>query len=241
MENTEFLPLETKSIIIATNYVFLNPGDYIQDVYAKKLLEKLSLKPCDIKVKGQNPPTEEDLQQLASFMPVICKDTENDIEIQYIDTEKKLMVRQPSFNCDTFDKLKDISYNFIDMRLSMINAIGVNYTSSFNLGDIKLNLINNNILDEIPDFKHNLNFEFVLPIKYSDRNLIATYRIKKQSGGDETNEPRIYNINVNFHFDITSLTTKEKYEKLETILNLNLYNEYIEKCQGFLKLNDRRN
>ena len=242
MTNIEYAPKEIKAFIVATNYNFLNAQDFVNTIDEKNIIKKYSIEPCNTKIRflGIPPQTQEDVNSLALFAPVICKDTVNDIQVDYINPEKKLMIRKENFTELIYENFKNLAYDLMDLRLSTINAIGVNYSADFVLGDVKLNLINNNIINEIPDFSKNMTFEFVLPLNYDDRGLIATYRVKKVQGGDESNEPRIYNVGVNFHFDISSLNTKNKSEKLDEILSKELYEEFINKSQGFLKLNDQK-
>lgn len=239
---SKYTPINIKAIVVATNYNFFSGENYINTIREKQLDKMYELIPQEtsIRIQGEQPFNINNIPNLSSLMPIIFRDSKSGVEINYINPEQKIMIRKLDFSKNSFELFKNISTNFLDLKLSEINAIGINYSADFNLGNAKLQLLNTNIENEIPDFKHNLTFEFVLPIKYKNRDLVANYRIKKIQGGDNTSNPRIYNVSVNFHFDISKLTTKDKYGKLENILNVNMFDEFLDKCQGFLKLNDGR-
>lgn len=69
----------------------------------------------------------------------------------------------------------------------------------------------------------------------------STYKVRKISGGDETKEDRIYQIDANMHFQINKENTQEKINYTQNILN-NLTEKYYkifqEKCNQILEMND---
>ena len=234
-----FVATDIKATIVALNYNCI-ANEFLEKLEDKDIIDKYKLKLQDIKWGGQNLPPKQILNELRTFVPYIYITEDTTIRIIYNQNEFKLSIEKKNFCEDTFEQFQHLSSDILDLKLSDITAVGINYNALFNLGKAKLNLLNNEIIDKIPDFKNNLTFEFVLPIEYPDRNLVATYRIKKKSGGDETNEPRIYDINVNFHFDFTKLSTGEKAEKVKDVLSYNLYEEFITNSQKFLELNNGR-
>ena len=234
-----FEAADIKATIVALNYNCA-VGEFNDKLEKKDIIDKYKLKFQEIKWDGKKLPPQTILNELRAFMPYIYQTEDTTIQVVYNQNEFKLSIEKKNFSKDTFEEFKSLSSDILDIKLSDITAVGINYNALFNLGKAKLNLLNNEIIDKIPDFKNNLTFEFVLPIEYPDRNLIATYRIKKKSGGDDTNEPRIYSINVNFHFDFTKLSTGEKAEKVKDVLSYNLYEEFITNSQKFLELNNGR-
>ncbi len=233
-----FEATNVKATLVALNYNCI-ANEFSDKLDEKDIINKYKLKLKDVEWNGPNLPPPHILNELRPLVPYVYTTEDMTIQVIYTQSEYKLSIEKRNFSQEGFEQFKNLSNDVLDIKLSDITAIGVNYNALFNLGDAKLNLLNNNIIEKVPDFKKNLTFEFVLPIEYADRNLIATYRIKKKSGGGNTSEPRIYSINVNFHFDISKLSTAEKTEKVKDILSYNLYDEFIEKSQGFLKLNDK--
>ncbi len=231
--------INPKATLVATNYNFTSAIEFQQKLEERDIVSKYALEEQEAKFAGAIPPAAI-LKDMKPFFPLMYCNKDTKIIVTYIQQEFKLSVEKNNISEENYGDYKSLCGEIIDLKLSDINAIGINYAGEFNLGKNKLQLLNNEILGEIPDFALNLTFEFALPIKYENRGLISTYKIRKISGGDDTNKDRIYKISVNNHFDISKLSTSEKSKKLEEILSENLYKEYLEKCQGFLRLNDGR-
>lgn len=228
---------EVKATLVALNYVCAI-NEFTEKLEEKDIIDKYKLKLQDIQWNGQPLPPQPIMNEIRTWVPYIYETEDTTIQVSYSLNEFKLTIEKKNFSESAFDEFKNLSNDILDLKLSDITAIGVNYNALFNLGEAKLSLLNNDIIEKVPDFEKNLTFEFVLPIQYEERNLVATYRIKKVSGGGDSKEPRIYRINVNFHFDISKLSTIEKAEKLKEILSYNLYDEFVVNSQKFLELND---
>ncbi len=232
-----FEAINPKAILIAVNYNFSSVDEFVNKLEEKSIIEKYKLEREEYQFQGQMPP-EPILKSVQGFFPCVYKSNDTTINIIYSQNEFKLSIQKDNLTINNFSEYLNLANDVIDLKLSDINAIGVNYQAQYNLGQNKLNLLNNEILTEIPDFSKNKSFEFVLPLEYPERNLIATYRIKKVSGGDNTGIDRIYEVRANFHFNIEKASTAEKMSILPNILSYELYKEFSEKSQGFLKLNN---
>lgn len=231
--------INPKVTLVATNYNFTSAIEFQQKLEERDIVSKYALEEQEAKFAGAIPPAAI-LKDMKPFFPLMYCNKDTKIIVTYIQQEFKLNIEKGNISEENYPEYNSLCSEVLDLKLSDINAIGINFAGNFNLGKNKLQLLNNEILGEIPDFPLNLTFEFALPIKYEDRGLIATYRIKKISGGDNTDKDRIYRISVNNHFDVSKLSTSEKSKKLEEILSVELYKEYLKKCQGFLRLNDGR-
>lgn len=238
MEN--FIAQNIKAILVATNYNFSSTEEFFETLESRNFVKKYDLQKVPVKIVGNIPAGSLFVPDISGFIPFSLISNNTKIKLVYNGPEAKLVIDKDKFCIDNdFENFKNLSIDVLDLKTSDIKAIGLNFSADFNLGNIKLNLLNNNVV-EIDDFEKNLTFEFVLPIDYPDENLVATYRIKKISGGDNTGEDRIYNISVNYHFDVFDLNTSEKISKIKTILEKNYYVKFMEKCQGFLNLNDSK-
>lgn len=235
-----FEPKSIKSTIVALNFIFPNGADFFEKLREKGLIEKYNLKPepQSFTVRSNIEPPKEVLNGISSFIPVSLVSADTLIKVIYVQQEYKLIVEKENFDNKCFDDYSKLINDLLDFKLSDISAIGFNFDAVYNLGNLKLNLLNTSIVDKIPDFTKNSTFEFVLPIDYKERGMIATYRIKKISGGDNTGEDRLYNIKVNYHYALANMTTTEKIQKINEIISINLYNEFLEKSNKFLELND---
>lgn len=228
--------INPKATLVALNYNFLSANEFSNKLEEKDIIDRYKLKLQDLPWHGQMPP-QQIINDIRSMLPYVYKSEDTTIQLTYSQNDFRLSIEKVNLNELNFDEFKNLSGDVIDLKLSDINAIGINYTAFFNLKGARLDILNDKITS-IPDFDKNLTFEFKLPIFYEERNLVASYRIKKISGGDDTDANHIYEINVNFHFDIKALSTGEKTEKLKEILSYNLYAEFLEKSQEFLKLNN---
>lgn len=231
-----FEAINPKAILIALNYNCSSSLEFASKLEEKDLINKYNLQPYEIKIQGKIPP-EQVLKSLKGLFPCVYTVNDTKIEVLYTQQEFKLSITKLGIDKEGFDNFRNLSSDILDLKLSDVSAIGINYSAEFNLGDNRLDILNNKITG-IPEFNQNLTFEFKLPIFYPERNLVASYRIKKVKGGDGTREPHIYDINVNFHFDIKQFNTGEKAEKVREILSYNLYEEFLNKSQEFLKLNN---
>lgn len=231
-----FEAINPKAILIALNYNCSSSIEFASKLEEKDLINKYNLQLQELKLQGNIPPAEV-LNNLKGLFPCVYTVNDTKIEVIYTQNEFKLSITKLGMDKKEFDNFKNLSNDILDLKLSDINAIGINYSAEFDLGDARLDILNNKITG-IPEFEQNLTFEFKLPIFYPERNLVASYRIKKIKGGDGTTDPHIYDINVNFHFDIKQLNTGEKAEKIKEILSYDLYDEFLNKSQEFLKLNN---
>lgn len=225
-----------KATLIALNYNFASGLEFSNKLEEKEILNKYHLKSKELQLAEQLPP-KEILAGLRALFPYVYSSEDTTIQIVYTQNEFKLSIEKNNINKDNFQTYKDLSNDIIDLKLSDISAMGMNYSAEFNLGDNRLDILNEKITG-IKDFDKNLTIDFKIPISYPERNLIASYRLRKIKGGDKTQEPHIYEVSVNFHFDLKLLSTGEKGKRLENILSYDLYEEFFNKCQEFLKLNN---
>ncbi len=234
-----FEPLNIKATYVAINYNFTNPLEFAEKLESKNILNKYGLKLQEAKFAGQGPvPPPQVISDLRMFVPFIYISEDTSIEVIYSQNEFKLYINKQDLNHDNYSDYYSLAHDILDFKLSDISAIGINYSAEFNLGKTKLNLINSDAVNAIKDFNRNKTFEFVLPIEYKERDLLATYRIKKLSGGDEAHDNRVYEVKVNYHFDLSKMSTADKAKKVEEILSVEIYDEFLEKCQQFLSVNN---
>ena len=236
MEVIMYEAINPKATLVALNYNFLSTNEFSNKLEEKDIINRYKLKLQDLSWQGQLPP-QQIINDIRAMLPYVYKSEDTTIQLTYSQNDFRLSIEKINLNELNFDEFKNLSGDVIDLKLSDISAIGINYTALFNLKGSRLDILNDKITN-IPDFDKNLTFEFKLPIFYKERNLVASYRIKKVINGDVPDSEHIYEINVNFHFDIKQLSTGEKTEKLKEILSCNLYTEFLQKSQEFLKLNN---
>ena len=242
MIKEDFIPENFKATLVAINYNFSSTSAFDEELENKGIIKKYNLLriPSDIQINGPLPNDPMIMQQLTSIAPCEYVTDKTKIKLQYRGVETKLIIDKDNFNKEQdAEEFKSLSEDVLDLKISDIRAIGINYSADFNLGSARLKLLNTEV-EDIEDFKNNITFEFVLPIEYIDRDEIATYRVKKVSGGDNTGNDRIYNVSVNFHYKFESYNTSTKVKKIEDILRLDNYNDYIKKANGFLNINDKQ-
>lgn len=222
--------------LVATNYNFQNADEFIQKLEEKNLIKKFNLSSVEPQIQGPKP-DEAIYSKIKGFLPVIYQSEDFKIQVIYTNQDARLVVEKKNLTKDTYKSFQDLSNDITDFKLSDIKEIGLNFFGNFNLKNNKLLLLNSQIANNLADFSKNKNFEIVLPLDFSERKLTSTYRITKISGGDNTGNDRIYRISVNNHFDIGTLSTIDKIDKLKEILNYNLYEEFLANCQSILKIN----
>lgn len=241
MIKENFIPENFKTTLVAINYSFSSNNAFEDELVNKGIIERYNLQKVqpNIQINGSLPNDPMIMQQLAILTPCEYITDKTKIKLQYRGTETKLIIGKDNFNKeDDAEDFKKLSEDVLDLKISDIRAIGINYSADYNLGLTRLQLLNNEV-EELEDFKNNITFEFVLPIEYKDKDEIATYRVKKISGGDDTDNDRIYNVSVNFHYKFDSYNTSKKVKRIEDILKLDNYNDYIKKANGFLNINDK--
>lgn len=236
----KFEPINQKASVVVTNYNFINFESFFSELQVKKIAEQYELIISKVKISGDMPTDESFIRGLQSILPSKLKSKNTNIDLTFIFGEGKLIISKDNFNLENdFSNLQSLSEDLIDLKTSDIFAIGINFTSEFNLKKVKLQLLNKAVQD-IEDFEKNMTFQFILPLEYREENLIATYKIQKVKGGNNSGEDRIYQIDVNFHFDLHLLKTGEKDKKIKAVLNADYYNRFLDKCQKFLSLNDEK-
>lgn len=237
-----FEALNSKATLVAINYNFSSAKEFAEKLETKNILSRYGLHLQEMSFTGNGilppPPV---LNDIRSIMPYEYMSKDTSIRVAYTQNEFKLFIDKLGISTENFREFEELSKEIIDFKLSDITAIGINFSAEFNLGELKLNLLSNETIEAISDFSQNKTFEFVLPIEYPNRGLIATYRIRKVGGGDNTGEPRVYEIRVNYHFDISEMTTANKSVKIKDIISPVLYNEFLGKCKQFLSVNNGKN
>lgn len=228
--------LDANASLVATNYNFQSIEEFKQKLEEKKIIEKFRL--VAVKPQINFPENNEAIfNQIEKFLPAIYQSEEFKIQVIYTNQEAKLVVEKKNLDEKSYADFQNLSNDITDFKLSDIKEIGVNFFGNFNLKSNKLLLLNNKLAENLQDFTKNKNFEILLPLDYPKRNLVATYRVTKISGGKNTNQDRIYRISVNNHFNLANLSTCEKIEKLKEILDYSLYEEFLNNCQSILKIN----
>lgn len=226
-------PINPKATLVALNYNFSSIPEFIDKLKAKNILEKYSLKQENqtIQFTGNLPPAPI-IKDLRNFLPLTFISADTTVKIIYTQQELKLVIAKENILENNFQEYKNLSYDFIDFKISDINAIGMNYSAQFNLGKEKLLLLSQETVSAVPTFDKNISFEFILPLKDDTKGVLSTYRVKKVS--EETAQEHIYEISVNFHYDISELSTMDKTNKLNEIISLNSYKEFEAQCNRFL-------
>lgn len=226
-----------KATLVALNYNFTNINEFIEKLKSKSILEKYNLEQREqaIKVSSAVQPPASILNDVRQFLPLkfVSKDTM--VEIIYTQQELKLFISKSNIDEASFSDYAKLSNDFIDLKLSDLTAIGMNYSAEFNLKDKKLLLLRDETVAAVPNFQQNISFEFILPLKDEKRGVLSTYRIRKI---DNNCEDHKYEISVNFHYEIEKMTTSEKANKINEIISLNMYKEFEEQCQRFLEINN---
>lgn len=228
--------LNPNASLVATNYNFQNSNEFKQKLEEKNIIEKFNLSSVEPKIQGPKP-DETIYSQIKGFLPVIYQSEDLKIQVIYTNQDARLVVEKINLTKDTYKSFQDLSSDITDFKLSDIKEIGLNFFGNFNLKNNKLLLLNSQIANNLTDFSKNKNFEIVLPLDFSERNLTSTYRVTKISGGDNSDNDRIYRISVNNHFVLGSLSTIDKIEKLKEILSYSLYEEFLKNCQSILRIN----
>ena len=227
-----------KVTLVAINYKCATVGEFDSKLKEKNILSKYNLELQDINIANADNIPLPVMDGLISLLPCTYQSKDTTVKVVYAQREFKLSIEKLNLTNDNFEEFKRLSGEILDLKLSDISAIGINYSAEYNLGKSKLMLLNNDIVNKVPDFAKNRTFELVLPLCYENRGMVATYRIKKIKGGDNTKEERIYSIKANYHYDISRMTTNEKIQQIENILSFNLCHEFLDNGQKFLELND---
>ena len=232
----DFNSINTKTILVATNYLYNSIQEFEQCKCYKKYEEQHKLNKITPSIIGA--PLTMPPEMLQQMVPVTAYKI-NEVDVSYSNIEKVLATKIEETSKEKLVGLSNIFYEFLDSKISDISALGINFISQYNLGNRKLKVLNQDIDKHIIDFKKNKAFQVTLLLEYDDCN--ATYKIRKYSGGDNTGEPRIYQIDVNMHFDMYSKNTQEKINLTSNILN-NLEGKYYkmfnEKCNQILEMSD---
>lgn len=237
----QFNATEEKIIIVVTNYLFNSITEFENDENCKMYMQNYNLTKIlpNIQSASISIPLPI-MQQLQNALPVATYETpDKDLKVTYNDIDKNISFEISKVNKDYIDIIKNVVDNFIDIKISDIKAIGLNFISQFNLGNNKLKILNNNIETYMPNFKNNRTFQLTLLLQLDD--CVATYKIRKLSGGDDTNEDRIYQIDSNFHFDISLGKTQEKINKIISItgnLDKKYFPSFKNECNQILAMND---
>ena len=228
-----------KVLLVAVNYNFTSPKEFAEKLETTDILNRYKLHLQDVKFDGSGTlPPQPILDDIRAMIPFVYVSEDTTVKVSYTHNEFKLYIEKSNLSDDNFNEYQNLSNEIVDFKLSDITAIGINYSAEFNLGKNKLKLLSDKTVSSISDFDKNTTFELILPISYPERGLVATYRIKKISGGDNTEENRIYEIRVNFHFDLNNKSTVDKAKNTEEIISQNLYKEFLAKCEQILSVNN---
>lgn len=233
-----FEAINPKATLVALNYNFANVAEFTGKLKAKNLLEKYSLKQTEqaIQIKSTTPPPLPILNDIRSFLPLTFVSSDTTVKVIYTQQELKLVIDKQTINEDNFQNYKKLSYDFLDLKVSDINAIGMNYSAEFNLKENKLLLLNEATIQAVENFDQNISFEFILPLEDKTKGVLSTYRVRKISQNTDTDH--MYEISVNFHFDLSDMSTANKAIKLEEIIAIDFYQAFMKQCQKFLEVNN---
>ena len=232
-----FNPIDTDIVIVATNYLFNSALEFENNEYFKEKSSKYEITRITPNVVTNN--VMFPVGVLQQIMPIYDYSTKDNIRISFSDIEKKISLFANNTNKDFLAKLSQTSYDFIDLKISDINAIGINFISKYNLGNKKLKILNGQIDKHITDFHKNIAFQVTIMLESDGYK--STYKIRKISGGDNTGENRIYQIDANMHFEIKAGNTQEKIDYTKSILDYleeKYYQAFICKCNQILEMND---
>lgn len=98
-------------------------------------------------------------EAIMQMLPIYEYEANNKIKITYSDIEKKISFYGNSDTSCYLSELSKISYNFIDLKISDINALGLNFIAKYNLKNRKLKILNKDIEKYMPDLKKILIFK----------------------------------------------------------------------------------
>lgn len=226
-----------KATLVALNYNFANINEFIEKLNSKDILKKYNLEQQEqiVKFSSSVQPPASILNDVRQFLPLKFVSKDTTIEIVYTQQELKLLISKKNIDEKSFSDYAKLSNDFIDLKLSDLTAIGMNYSAEFNLKDEKLLLLRDETVEAVPNFEQNISFEFILPLKDEKRGVLSTYRIRKI---DNDCKDHKYEISVNFHYAIEKMTTSEKANKVNEIISLDMYKEFEAQCQRFLGLNN---
>lgn len=236
-----FNTINEKIIIVVTNYLYNSVAEFESDENCKLYMSNYHLeKELPIIQSGNNPIPTPILQQIQSNLPIATyKTSDNRFKLTYNDLNKNITFEISEINDDSIIFIKKLVDSFVDLKMSDVKAIGLNFISQFDLGNNKLKILNDKIETYMPNFKKNRTFQLTLLLQLDD--CVATYKIRKLSGGDDSGENRIYQIDSNFHFDVSLGTTQEKINKISAITD-NLSRKYLSsfknECNNILGMND---
>ena len=236
-----FNAFEQHIVVVVTNYLFNSNVEFENDNNSKIYMQRYGLNKIlpDIKTPTGNIPPNI-VQQMQGVIPIVnYEDEHKNLRLTYNDIDKNISFEVRRVNENSIKLLKDAIKDFIDIKMSDIKAMGLNFISLYNLGNKKLKILNNDIEKYLPNFQKNIAFQLTLLLQLDD--CVATYKIRKKSGGGDTNEDRIYQIDANLHFDISLWRTQDKINKITDITN-NIDTKYFpifnEECSNILAMND---
>jgi len=239
----EFEPINQSATIVVTNYIYANRNSFMNDLRRQNIIDRYTVE--EKRDYESSKIGEERVNVTHNLPPEIIEllpqeyTTKCGINFKLLPApEFKLTITTKKLTEEAFEDFSNITNDLLDKKFTDIEAFGLNFSAEFKLGEIKLQLLNKDV-ENISDFKRNLTFEFVLPLDYKDQDgCIATYRIRKSRGGDESKDDRYYEVNVNFHFDLQELSTKAKIEKIEKFKFNEYYKKFLLTSQEFLALNN---
>ena len=140
------------------------------------------------------------------------------IEIVFLGPQRKLLLKAKNYNQldnSLFTKLALFLYSW---NMKKIKKVGINFSSNEILYNKKLKLLNPKI-EEIEDWDKNITFILTIPYKYD--NYIANYKIQKLIRENEIEATdRVYQISVNFDFDLEKQNNSDNSNILEKIDSL---------------------
>lgn len=230
---------DEKIIVVVTNYLYNSTIEFEND--SKIYFKEFNLSKVSPSIQFSNVPVPmQILEQIQGSLPIVTYESvDKSFKLTYSDVDKTISFEIVKSEKYLISMLKSAIDKFIDAKVSDVKAMGFNFVSQYNLANKKLKLLNTNIETFIPNFKNNRAFQVTLLLQLAD--CVATYKIRKTSGGDDTGEDRIYQIDSNFHFDFSTARTKDKIDKIaEYVQNLDIVylNEYKKECNNILAMSN---
>lgn len=207
------------------------------DVRIKNLKLDFEKVPVTVQYKGVMP-----VELVQHTLPIVGYKS-NSLKILYSEPDRRINISSDSYEEDK-NTLKEMLSILVEFKLPEISAIGINYSAICSTGKKRLSIFNEKINDKtISNWSKNKGFTTIIPIDLDNFGCLATYTIKRLYDEIKSNSKiknYVYNIAVNYNFEITSLGSniRERLLNVEKIVsNIDkLYDDFNNKCKEITDL-----
>lgn len=156
----------------------------------------------------------------------------DNIEIMFLGPQQKLLLKAKNYNQLDVSIFVKIALFLYSWNMTKIKKVGINFSSNETFVNQKLKLLNPEI-EKTEDWNKNVTFILTIPYKYD--NYIANYKIQKLvRENEEDTTDRVYQISVNFDFDLKRQNSTDNSNILEDVDSL--YNKFKKKGNEFFGL-----